>query len=454
MLDEIKLNGDLSKTDDFTLVMFLSAVICCLFISVAAVITPQNYQAAIAAPPPVSPISAVAVPTTSSPPEPPPELFYENGKRRCGNGQVSSWSEEFNVSHCQKPQKPQCEQQGFVLSGWNYKDGKWEECMHPPLPACDEQTPDIYWADGNWECRPRCDSNTKSHSAGIAESGNEENQFFTGGAQENGDMYCDTSCSDGYTRVVFSTENVRCYSCPRQLDWLDITQKQNRKCHSLPECEADRISVRSRKGGQICYPTSEIVDDFWKTAFRFAGISDDDRIGKFIGGLAAKYEHPVFHRLSEEKSVWGMMAEKSINIAKTPIHVCIGHDCFCEKTSIPETSARCGLIGSTNLEYSLCEVYVWNTPEGIWFLMRADREPSCMEYYDRVSSGELIQASITLVCHSRNVDVLGYKEHEGTDYPFRVCKKGYIKEITIASRGKDKNTFVSALDNTDVGQYL
>ena len=370
-----------------------------------------------------------------------------NVEKRCGKSQNSVWSEAFGVYYCQKPQEPQCQQRGFVSAGWDYKEGKWGGCMPAPLPICDQETPDLYWIQGAWECRPRCGGEHHGYDMGINEPKSEASLFMSG---EYNSIDCASNCREGYTRIVFSPENVKCYSCPRESDWLDITQNLSRKCHSLPECRPDRIIVRNRKIGQRCFATSEIVADFWATAFDFAGISEDDSVGKFIGGLAASYNIPLIIKQSKQKGgyYWFMVNEKTIDTGRSPMHVCLGHDCFCEKNN---NSGKCGLFGSSHSDYSLCKVYVWSTAEGLWFLMRADKEPSCIEAYDKVSSGELLQASYALSNGSQTS--AGYKEYEGTDYPLRI-NKGRLTEITITARGLDGNTFVSALDNTGIIQYM
>lgn len=222
------------------------------------------------------------------------------------------------------------------------------------------------------------------------------------------------------------------------------------------------------------YKTS---DDFWQHAFADAGISDNIE-GKWIGGLAASYNIPLFnsaerqrlkHRNSDSaKSFAGKWEVEDFNTFRAnmedidsgivDVHICYNHECFIEENEC--NTYRCGMIGSTDRSLNVCPAFVWHTQIGIWFLLKADGNERCLQIFDEINSISNIRetsdisekhnlynkASISYEkCKQKNI---GTKSKNGQKHPVSYCLSASIDEISLTTKPHDKTTWISAKFHT------
>ncbi len=221
-----------------------------------------------------------------------------------------------------------------------------------------------------------------------------------------------------------------------------------RQCYSSPECGSSLVArYVSESDRYVCSETEETASQFWEYAFHSRGIQGDYQKARWIGGLGSAYM-----KLTWTDSEWGLrewrfMSQASaeehmlrIGTGKSHLYICYEHDC-----------AKAGnLLGSTDFNVSGCHAFVWQTEEGLWFLMRIEESvPVCVRAFGKVVSGEINGASAGYSSSSKDTGRTVPKD----DIERPVYYEYYVefKEITLSQSSKnespvDNNTWVAAID--------
>ena len=359
------------------------------------------------------------------------QLTAEDAGVRCERMVNPRWDRDSELWWCPpppttttRPPRPECPKGEFVV--WQTTDS-WSSCHRPPKPSCSEAYPDLFWVDGEWGCYE--------------------------------------ACADGYETYITDSSEPVCRSLCDAGEWREILVKEKQvRCWPPADCATGLDVVGVAGEGQICVPTKEMSSSFWAAAFVNAGLPETDKRGKWIGGLAKSFDHPVFFATDERpywedelgiyeqgewgiRDEWGFVERQSfaanlldVQQGIAHVHVCYGHDCFREG-NCPD--GECGLIGSTDPVLSHCRVYVWDDAEGLWFLMQVNGTGVCPLAFERVAASTMNQASIWSRCHE---EVVGSKAKDGIEYPLKRCYDGILEEITLTASGRDKTTWVTARD--------
>ena len=359
------------------------------------------------------------------------QLTAEDAGVRCERMVNPRWDRDSELWWCPpppttttRPPRPECPKGEYVV--WLRDAASWGSCQRPEPPRCWGEYPDLLWVNGEWGCYE--------------------------------------ACADGYETYITDSSEPVCRSLCDAGEWREILVNERQvRCWPPADCATGLDVVGVAGEGQICVPTEEMSSSFWVAAFVNAGLPETDKRGKWIGGFARSYDHPLFWDVDEadywindvgiydswiDRSYWSFADVQTFaaNLSDVQqglahIHICYGHDCFREG-NCPD--GKCGLIGSTDPMQSHCRAYIWDDSDGLWFLMKADANEACRTAFDRVASNTMNQTSFgSKYAYEENV---GSKAKDGIDYPLVREYDSVLDEITLTARGRDKNTWVTARD--------
>ena len=380
---------------------------------------------------------------------------------RCkGAGRTAEWNGGWD---CKTHPKPVCDAKGWITT-WSRVSETWSECGRPDA-QCPKDYPLPHWkvAEGRWGCWRECDSGYESYF-----TSNDMHRCYRPCAQESdryyaadGEPKCLATCDFGLTRIILKDNEVRCYpQCKTEGEWREIQADGRYVCWPADVCLNGKQLERVAGRGQVCLPTDAMEDVFWGVAFSRAGITGQIS-GKWIGGFARSYNTPLFFsqekidrdrergfEYAQEASPHWDIADnltfaaslESIRLGVSHAHICYGHACFYEYDC---ADVRCGLVGSTDANQSTCSAYFWDDADGIWFLMEANSRSVCLEAFDLVAEHGLNEASFGASAYE---ETEGLRQHDGVDYPVFRLRNGELGELTIAERGLDRRTWLTAKD--------
>lgn len=297
--------------------------------------------------------------------------------------------------------------------------------------------------DGEWRCFKGCDA------------GEEE---FIG---EDGRRWCLKDCEGQRARVWIDGDPWCIWQCDEgeYSETIYDGDKRQTRCWHPADCPDHLNEKFVSDYGMICVPPAALEAEFWGTAFGRGGVPAELQTGKWIGGLAISYGTKIYWFETDEEFyvdylgifepgeyeftdhysmlIYGAAGKflRSFQAGNADTHICYGHDCF-EEGNCPE--GKCGLIGSSDEELSDCDVFLWDTTEGLFFLMQVADEPACLEAYRKVAAKEMNQASTS---H------FGYYNEDPLSFdPGQIYYSVEFDEITLTKKGRDDNTWVSAKD--------
>lgn len=213
-----------------------------------------------------------------------------------------------------------------------------------------------------------------------------------------------------------------------------------------PDCPENSQPVRVSSSGQWECSRAK-SSSFWEDAFALWGLDEAQRQARWIGGLTSLYDS---RKWSEEIGAWIYETERTfsdhlddVEAGISRVDICFEHDCYGFR----------GLVGSTDLQVSSCQAFVWGTEEGMFFLMRIDESISvCRSAFNQARIGSFYGASIGFEFHWRHLKNTGrYASKNGIVQPVFYLNQGQVNEITLVESYKDsapadKNTWVSAID--------
>ena len=431
-----------------------------------------------------------------------------------------------------RPPKPECPAGEFGV--WQHSEWRWSECRRPTAPKCYGDYPVLLWVGGEWNCYEECDDGEVSavrdgrarcvwdeetcdsdypellivggepgcyaacddgwktaiindEAKCIQECDEGEMEAFAANgdrwclgdcdeglerAWHDGELWCvwdEKTCDDEYPELLTIDGEPGCYKpCEDGLTKEILDGKYY--CFEPADC-GDGLEHRAVAGlGRICVPSRQMEADFWETALDQAAVPAGMRHGKWIGGKAISYNHPVFFSSDEAdyweeelglygegewgvRDYWGMVlygshAQMLSDIAegRADAHICYGHDCW----SVSNCDERlCGLIGSTNSGISSSLAFLWAQTDGLYFVMFvAEENPVGLDAFNRIASREMNAASIGGGFGYRT-DRASFKQKDGISYPvhywtYTTSAEGF--EITLTPYGRDNSTWVSAKD--------
>ena len=288
------------------------------------------------------------------------------------------------------PERPVCPK--GENASWNRSDWSWEKCEKPAPIHCDAKYPELLWVDGAWGC-------------------------YEG-------------CGDGMISHVKNGIKAMCYSTPECGAGLDIVY-------------VEAIEYFN------CQETSETSEQFWTYATHRLKTQGVFKKGKWIGGLASVYNKNIWEpdglALSDRKlrEIWTYSnsdtdtnwLEQVANGTET-IDICYNHDCETEGT----------LIGSTDADRTECQVFVWNSDGGVWFVMHiAKHSELCEKAYEQTKAGIITGASTGSYFH--DTDTGKTKNKNGIPSPIHYEDRREIYEISLVVSLDDNGDNFAPVDN-------
>ena len=180
--------------------------------------------------------------------------------------------------------------------------------------------------------------------------------------------------------------------------------------------------------------------NFFDYAFSLIGIDESEKDGKWLGGLARTWNHPVF---AKENGRWvysdaNTFAESLIKIdeGKSSAYICWYHDCLAPAKCV---ASKCtGYVAQTSAEENICEAYIWQTHTALYFLIKIAEE-KCGKVLSHVKTGSH-QASILRRCVTKESIYDNVKHRH-----LQLCRKGSIPEISLTEYPRDETTWVSVI---------